>query len=105
MSVPRDSDHAGDKNVRHGVTWPKPKTDSRTTAGNASLRHHGPDLGRERVDLERFGDEVHAGVDERRAHVLVFGTAGHEQDRQAWRARARHLGELASVEARQAEIA
>src|SRR6201747_155277 len=60
-------------------------------------RHHLPDPLRQVVEVERFCDHLHAGLQEALGDGDVLGIAGDEKDFQAGSGLAGLIGELAAV--------
>src|SRR5438445_13712713 len=67
-------------------------------------RNHGADPPREIVELKRLGDHFHALFQKAVRHRDALGVAGDEKDLEAGPGFARLIGELAAVDAGQADV-
>ena len=68
------------------------------------LAQHGPDLVGQGIDGEGFGQHVHATAQEFASGLCLVCIAGHKEHFQARSARSHHLGQLATVGARQSNV-
>src|SRR3954467_8277879 len=70
----------------------------------SGLRHDRADFRYELVEVERLGDHFHVRSEKAFGQKAAFNIAGHEQDLEMRPLLARRIGQLATVQARQADI-
>ena len=81
-----------------------PATPLRPPQDDPLAREHRADAASQHVDREGLGDHLHAGAEKPAVDCGLLGVAGHEQYLQLRTQRPRGIGDLAAVQARQADV-